>query len=83
MIAAVYQGLFVSIGTEPIKYIDIVNGKSTSGVVVRLEQDFGKSQITVYDTLGKVISNRVQKLGVGAHAIDVPPSGLVQIRKLH
>lgn len=82
LIAAVYQDLFVSTGSEPLESIDIVNGKPTSGVVVRLEQAFGKSQITVYDTLGKVVSNRVEKLRVGAHAIDVPPSGLVQIRKL-
>lgn len=82
LIAAVYQEVFVPSGTEPLDAIDIVNGKSTSGAVVRLEQSLGRCEITVYDTLGQVVSKKKQKMGIGAHAIDVPPSGLVQIKRL-
>lgn len=82
LIAAVYQDMFVLSGTEPLHGIDIVNGKSTAGVMLRLEQDFDRAEITIRDTLGAVISRQTQQLGRGAHAFDVPPSGLVQISKL-
>lgn len=82
LIAAVYQDMFVLSGTEPLKAIDIANGKPTAGVVLRLEQSFGRSVITVYDTLGQEVSKKIRRLEPGAHAIDVPPSGLVQIKRL-
>lgn len=82
LIAAIYQDMFVPSGTVPLKGIDIVNGKSTSGAVVRLDQAFGKCKVTIYDTLGQEISNETKELGIGAHAFDVPPSGLVQIERL-
>jgi alpha-galactosidase len=82
LIAAIYQDMFVPTGEEPLDAIDVVNGKSTPGAVVRLDRDFGKSEITIYDTLGDVVSREKKDLGTGAHAFDVPPSGLVQIKKL-
>jgi alpha-galactosidase len=82
LVAAIYQDMFVASGTEPLDAIDIVNGKSTPGAVLRLEQDFGASKVIVYDTLGKVVSEKTRELARGAHAFDVPPSGLVQIKKL-
>jgi alpha-galactosidase len=82
LIAAIYQDMFVPSGTDPLNRIDIVNGKSTPGAVLRLEQSFGKSEITVYDMLGEVISRKVQDMEIGAYAFDVPPSGLVQIKRL-
>lgn len=82
LIAAVYQDVFVPSGSGKLQAIDIVNGKSTPGTVLQLEQSLGRSRITVYDTRGDVISSRKKRLGEGAHFIDVPPSGLVQIEKL-
>jgi len=82
LIAAVYQDMSVPSGTEPLKAVDIVNGKSTAGVVLCLGQSFGRSVIKVYGTLGQEVSQKIRTLGPGAHAIDVPPSGLVQIKRL-
>lgn len=82
LIAAIYQDMFVPVGADALDQIDIVNGKTTPGAVVRMDQAFGKSEVTIYDTLGKALSQQVQVLGVGAHAFDVPPSGLVRIKRL-
>ncbi|WP_158279770.1 glycoside hydrolase family 36 protein [Coraliomargarita sinensis] len=82
LIATIYQDMFVPSGSDPLSDIDIVNGKSTPGAVLRLEQDFGMSEVTIYDTLGKVLSRESLDLEAGAHAFDVSPSGLVEIRKL-
>jgi len=79
-IAAVYQDMVVPSGTEPLQAIDIVNGKPTEGVVLRMEQSLGKSEITIYDTLGNLVSRTWQELGIGAHAFDVPPSGLLKVK---
>jgi alpha-galactosidase len=81
-IAAVYQDMVVPSGAESLQAIDIVNGKPTEGVVLRMEQSFGRSVITVYDTLGREVSEEIKRLGRGTHAIEVPPAGLVQVRKL-
>lgn len=82
LIAAVYQDMFVPSGPEPIEAIDVVNGKSTAGVVVRMEQNLGESEIIIHDTLGQVVSRTTKELGGGAHAFEVPPSGLLQIKGL-
>lgn len=82
LIAAVYQDMFVPSGAESLTAIDIVNGKPTAGVVLRLEQDFGPVEIRILDTLGQTVSRQQKNLGTGAHAFDVPPSGLLQIQRL-
>lgn len=81
LIAAVYQDMFVSSETDELEAIDIINGKSTYGTVLRLDRDFGKAEVTIYDTLGKVVLRKKEKLRTGAHAFNVPPSGLVRIEK--
>jgi alpha-galactosidase len=82
LIAAIYQDMFVPSGVDRLDQIDIVNGKSTAGAIVHMEQDFGMSEIVIYDVLGNEVSKKKQKMGLGAHAFDVPPSGLVEIKRL-
>jgi len=74
--------MFVPSGVDRLDQIDIVNGKSTAGAIVHMEQDFGMSEIVIYDVLGNEVSKKKQKMGLGAHAFDVPPSGLVEIKRL-
>jgi len=82
LIAAVYQDVFVPSGSGKLQTIDIVNGKSTKGVVLQAERSLGRFRVTLYNTRGEVVSTKKQKLGQGAHFFDVPPSGLVQITRL-
>jgi len=82
LIAAIYQDMFVTSGADPLHGIDIVNGKTTPGAMLRLEQAFGNAEITIYDTLGQVVSKKTQQLEMGAHAFNVPASGLLQIKRL-
>lgn len=80
LIAAVYQDVYVSTGKEPLHAIDIVNGKSTPGVVLHLEQSLGRAEIKIFDTQGRLLSKKHQRLNKGAHIFDVPPSGLLEIQ---
>ncbi|MGB0743289.1 MAG: glycoside hydrolase family 36 protein [Opitutales bacterium] len=82
LIAAVYQDLFVSSGKDKLDAIDIVNGKSTAGVVLRLDRSLGRAEVRIYDALGKLVLNKKQWLRAGAHAFEVPPSGLLQIKNI-
>lgn len=82
-IAAVYQDLVVSPGANAPAQIDVVNGKpGGGGVVVRFSEAFGKAEVSIYNTQGERISQRQQTIGVGAEVWNVPPSGLLQIRRV-
>ena len=83
LIAAIYQNMVVSPGSNPPAQIDVVNGKPGNGdVVVRFAEVFGKAQVSIYNTQGKRISSSMQTIGAGAEVWKVPPSGLLQIRRV-
>jgi len=83
LIAAIYQSLVVSPGPNAPAQIDVVNAKSgNDDVVVRFAEAFGKAQVSIYNTQGKRISQSIQTIGAGAEVWEVPPSGLLQIRRV-
>ncbi len=83
LIAAIYQSLVVSPGRNAPAQIDVVNAKPGNGdVVVRFAESFGKAQVSIYNTQGKLISQSMQTIGAGAEVWEVPPSGLLQIRRV-
>jgi len=81
-IAAIYQDMFVTVDEKALNAIDIVNGKPTSGAVLKLEDNLGACEVSIFDTRGQIVSKKVSKLSAGVHAFEVPPSGLVQIKVL-
>ena len=81
LIAALYQDMVVAPGAQLPKQIDLVNAKPSRSVVVNFEEPFGPATVRIVDCLGKQISEHSQVLGAGVQAWDVPPSGLLEIRR--
>lgn len=80
LIAAVYQDLFVSPGKEAPPEIHLLNAKASESLVLNLADDFGLALVEIYDTTGRRISAKRERLAAGPHAWQVPPSGLVTIK---
>ncbi|MBT8045232.1 MAG: alpha-galactosidase, partial [Verrucomicrobiae bacterium] len=82
-IAALYQNLVVSPGSNAPAKIDVVYAKPSAGnVVMQFDDDYGDANIRIYDTKGKLVSSKTQSLGAGAHTWVIPPSGLLQINRI-
>ena len=81
LIAAIYQDMVVAPGAQLPKQIDLVNAKPSRSVVVKFEEAFGPATVRIVDCLGKQISEHSQVLGAGVQSWDVPPSGLLEIRR--
>ena len=80
-ISVIYQDIVVAPGKQAPAQIDVINAKPGKDVVVRFEMAYGKADITVRDCRGKVVRKDSRDLTAGVHSFDVPPSGLVEIRR--
>lgn len=81
LIAAIYQDMVVTPGPEAPPRIDVVNAKPGDSVVIRFDKTYGSATIRIVDCRGTLIREENQVLGAGAHAWQVPPSGMLQIRR--
>jgi alpha-galactosidase len=80
-ISAIYQDIVVSPGKGAPGKIDILNAKPGASVVLRLEEDFGATAVTVRDCRGNEVKAETKNLTAGVHAFEVPASGLLEIRR--
>ncbi|MEI6653835.1 MAG: glycoside hydrolase family 36 protein [Verrucomicrobiota bacterium] len=81
LVAAIYQDMVVVPGPQAPPQIDVVNAKPGAAVVLRFEQAFGPAMVRIRDCQGTQISEQNQVLGAGVQAWEVPPSGLLEIRR--
>lgn len=81
LVAALYQDMVVSPGPQMPSQIDVVNAKPGTSVVLNFEKAFGPAKVRIRDCLGKQVSEQSQVVGKGATTWEVPPSGLLEIRK--
>jgi len=83
LIAALYQDMVVKPGPDSPAKIDVVNGQSeTTNIVVLFSEDFGKAQVRIYDTRGKVVGKTTETIAAGAQVWQVPAAGLLEISKM-
>jgi len=80
-IIAVYNDQFVSFDRSFVKEIDIINAKGSSMVIVDFKDDFGNTEISIYDCMGNLKEIYEKKLKAGVEKFEVPPSGLLQISR--
>ena len=81
LVAAVYQDMVVAPGPQAPSRIDVINAKPGAAVVLRFEQAYGPATVRILDCVGIQISEQKQVLGAGVQAWEVPPSGLLEIRR--
>ncbi len=77
-ISVIYQDMVVDVFSDKV---DVVNAKPGREVVLRLKEAL-KAKITVRDCRGKSVSEETRDLSAGAQVFDVPPSGLLEIRRM-
>ena len=80
VIFGVYEDhlVYVDSGFEKI---DLVNGKLSEQIVFELDYDLGKCKVVIYDCMGYVDYKEKIKFKAGIHSLEVPPNGIIQIRK--
>ena len=82
LIAATYQDMVVKFGPDAPANIDVVNGQSKAkDIVVLFSKDYGKANIRILNTRGKVVSETTETIDAGAKTWKVPPAGLLEIRR--
>ncbi len=82
LIAAIYQDMVVAPGKDAPPKLDIVNAKPGTSVMLRLDEPFGRATVRTLDCLGTEKSSKAMELGTGAHAFEVPASGLLEIVRM-
>jgi hypothetical protein len=81
MIASIYQDMIVSVVAAAPSQIDVINAKPGAAVVLRFEKDYGPCTVRILDCLGGLISEQKLSISTGVRDWEVPPSGLLQIRR--
>jgi alpha-galactosidase len=67
---------------RPLERIDLVNATPGDRLVVEAREALGRYRIDVLDAIGRPVANGERTFGLGAHTIEVPPSGLVTLSRL-
>jgi len=75
-----YADWVVDIDTELVAF-DLINGKISAGVVVRLPEDLGRGRIRIYDCRGTYEAYEAT-LDRGLHEFPVPASGMVTVQRM-
>jgi len=78
---ATYQDIVVTPGPQAPPQIDVVNAKPAPSTVLRLDENYGRATIGIFDCRGTRVSEDKQTLGMGVHAWQVPPSGMLVTRR--
>jgi alpha-galactosidase len=80
-IVGVYGDVVVRLDANTPAQIDLVNGKRSASLVVSAAGDLGAYRYLVRDCQGREVKAGRLVLAKGAHTIDVPASGLVELSR--
>ena len=80
MIVSVYQDVVVPV--EEPEVIDVINGKPSTGVVVRCSKSLGTYSLKIHNCLGEIVSSGMIKLDAGLTNINIPAAGIATLKKL-
>jgi alpha-galactosidase len=80
VIVATYAEVAVPLGDLPVRSrVDVVNATPRGRVVLDVIEALGSHRFRTRDALGRVVSEGSIALDAGAHAIDVPPAGILEL----
>jgi len=80
IIFGVYEDMVVELDAE-FEKIDLVNGKMSEQIAFEFLDDYGKCSVKIYDCMGNLDWKGKLKFTEGLHALEVPPNGMIRIRK--
>jgi alpha-galactosidase len=80
VIVGVYDNEILDMKDFPLNNLDIINGKATDYVVLKVPEKFN-ALVKVYSCIGNLVSSKRMDLNAGLNQIDVPVSGIVMITK--
>ena len=81
-IVAIYQNLVVELASDSPDLIDVVNGKASEAVVLSSIADQGLYTGVALDARGREVARYEIRLGPTPARVDVPPSGLLALKKI-
>jgi alpha-galactosidase len=82
-ITALYADVVATIASSPSTgYIDVINAKGSTGVVLKLPQDLGTYRYEIKDCLGRIVKSDRLEMRKGVIELDVPVSGLVSMARV-
>ena len=79
-IAGIYDNVVLDLEKFPFEYLDIINGKSTDYVAIKVPDEFN-ANVTVYDCTGNTQDRGIIHFIKGINQLKVPVSGIIKIRK--
>ncbi|UZO81441.1 alpha-galactosidase [Aquimarina sp. ERC-38] len=80
-IISIYEDQVLYLEEETLN-IDIINAKMSSEVIIRSAKNYGTYHCEVYDCKGEKTKDQDIKLYIGVQQINVPPAGLIQLKKV-
>lgn len=82
IITAIYQDVVIKndFNTKPFA-IDIINARKRQKTILFNDGNYGKYKYTVYNCTGEKVDEGELVLTQGAITVNIPPSGLLQLRK--
>jgi len=83
LIISVYENQFAEINKTTYDFIDIVNAKSSTQIVLLVDQDMGGYDYTICDCSGNVIIESMVVIKEGINRFNVPKAGMLQISRLN
>jgi hypothetical protein len=81
LIASLYQDMVVTVAAAAPSLIDVINAKPGTAVVLRFGKDYGPCTVRVLDCMGGLVSEQKTNITAGVRDWEVPPSGLLEIRR--
>jgi alpha-galactosidase len=79
VIAGLYADILVRV-KEKFTGLDIINAKSSGNVLLQMAFDMN-CRVVVFDCMGKIVSKHSVQLKKGTNSLQVPPSGMIIIRR--
>ena len=81
-IVGLYDDLVVRLDAHrPRGKIDVVNGKSTTAVILSAPSDLGTYRYTVTDCRGRIVRRGNIRVSAGLHELEVPVSGILALER--
>lgn len=82
VIAGVYDNLVLDMEKFPFDNLDVINGKGTDYVAIKVPADFD-AEVRIYNCIGEEMSSERIHFDKGINQLNAPVSGIIKIEKIN